>query len=152
MCRAFRHRSPRHTNLERRDARLKPGSFRVRTNHFRANCSALKQTTRRMPRDSSAALSISSMRPESLLHAQTQHQRSACFGVRFLLDDEKNGRRVLDGATKTKPRLQRNVADQLRRSVAQIERDQAESAALNEQIRGAQRLIDIPASNPEKLR
>src|SRR5215472_16142562 len=91
------------------------------------------------------------MRPVRLLRTQAQDQRGAGFGVRLLLDDKKNRRRVLDGAAKTKPHLQRNVADHVRRRVAQIERDQAEAAALNQQIRCAQRLIDIAAANPKEL-
>jgi hypothetical protein len=79
-----------------------------------------------------------------------QHQRSARFRIRLLLEHHKNRRRILHGTPKTEPRIQRNVPHRLRRNIAQIQRDHPEASALQQQIRGAKRLIDIPAAHPQQ--
>ena len=65
---------------------------------------------------------------------------------------KKNRRRIFHRAPKTEPRIQRHVAHRLGGNVAQIQHDQSEAAALQQQIRGAQRLIDVVAAHPEKIR
>ena len=91
------------------------------------------------------------LRPPRFLRLKPEYQGSAAFRVRFLFENDENSRRMFHGPAKTKPHLERNVADHVRRSVAQIEGDQTEASALDEQIGGAEGLVDIPAADPEDL-
>ena len=58
------------------------------------------------------------------------------------LDGHEHGGRVLNGAAEAEPDAQRNAAGRLRRQIAQIERDQPESSAFEQQIRGAEELLE----------
>src|SRR5277367_2476869 len=88
-------------------------------------------------------------RPLSFLHAKLENQRGARLGVRFLLQHDKNCGRGFHGTAETKPDLKRNVANNLRRSVTEIESNQAEAAALYQQIGRAKSLVNIAAAHPE---
>lgn len=85
------------------------------------------------------------------VHAEGQNERGACFGVRFLIEKEKDRWRVLDGFAKAEPGVERDITYDFRRNIAQIENDQAKTAALQKQVRGAQRLIGIAASHPKEI-
>ena len=69
--------------------------------------------------------------------------------MRLLFENEQNCGRVFDRSPETKPGIERNVTHRLRRNIAEIESDQTKSAALNEQIGGAEGLVDIPAADPK---
>ena len=71
--------------------------------------------------------------------------------MRFLLQHQKDGRRMLHRATKAEPHIEGNVTNHLRRNVAQIQSHQPEAAGVQDQIRGAQGLIDVLAPHPQQL-
>src|ERR1700724_2114851 len=71
--------------------------------------------------------------------------------MRFLLENNEDRWRILDGAPETKPGVERNVTHRFRGNIAQIKGDQAKTSALYKQIRSTKGLVDIPASHPEQL-
>ena len=71
--------------------------------------------------------------------------------MRLLLEQQQNRRRILYGAPKTEPSIQRDLAHCLCRHIAQIHGYHAESPGLDEQIHGAQSLIDILATHPQQF-
>lgn len=89
--------------------------------------------------------------PMGGVHAECQNKRGACFGVWFLVEEEKDRGSVFDGFAKAEPGVERDVAYDFGRNVTQIENDQAKTTALQKQVRGAQRLIDVAASHPEEI-
>ena len=78
-----------------------------------------------------------------------QNQRGAGFGMRFLLKYEKDCRRMLHRSTKPEPHSERNITNHFWRNIAQIQNNQSEASAVQSLIRGAQCLIDVPASHPQ---
>src|SRR5436305_11440556 len=82
---------------------------------------------------------------------QSQHQRRARFSIRLFLKYQQNARRILDGAAETKPRIQRNLSNRSLRHITQIDGHQPKASALDEQIRGAQGLVDVVAAHPKEL-
>src|ERR1043165_6859109 len=70
-----------------------------------------------------------------------QHQRGCGFCSAFASDEEQKRRSVFDDALKAEPRRQRNAVDRFLRKIAQVERDDSESAALQQQVGTAQNLI-----------
>ena len=71
--------------------------------------------------------------------------------MRLLLKHKKDHGRMLHGSTKPEPHIQGNMTNHCWRYVAQIQDNQAEAAAVQNQIRSAQCLIDVPAANPHQL-
>ena len=88
--------------------------------------------------------------PPRRFHLQTQHQRSATLRARFLLQQKKNCRGVLHHAPETKPGIQRHAPHRRPRQIAQIQRHQSKSSAMQQQIRPAQRLLDISAAHQQQ--
>ena len=82
---------------------------------------------------------------------QLQNQRSASLRVRFPRQQQQNSRRVFHRAAEPEPGIERHVANQFGRNVADIYRDKTEAAALQQQIRGAQGLLDGMAAHPEQF-
>src|SRR5262249_27413237 len=70
--------------------------------------------------------------------------------IGLLLEHEQNRGSVLDCAAEAKPDVQWHLAGEARRDVAEIDGDDAEAAALNQQIGSAQRLIDILTAHPKQ--
>ena len=124
--------------------------FRSRTNHLCRNLRAFQQASRRM-RQHNSYRRCGCMRPSRLPYAHMQNQRGARLRVRFLLEDNQNRRCRFHRPPETKPHLQWNVTHHLRRRVAKIQSDHAETAALYQQIGRAQRLIHIPAAHPQQI-
>lgn len=90
------------------------------------------------------------LRPAGDLRLHTQHHRCAGFCVGLLFKCKQNRARIFDGAPPPKPDVKRNAANKPRREIAEINGDEAESAALKQQIRGAQGLLEFTAANPKQ--
>jgi len=122
----------------------------ARTNPFGMNLESIEQTCPRMLKKIRIAI-FRHRDPAGGFRFQAQHQRSASFCLRFPIQKHQNRRRIFHRAPQTKPDVQRHMANIFRGNIAQIERDQTEAAALQKQIRGAQRVIQIPAAHPQQL-
>src|SRR4030095_15667337 len=66
-------------------------------------------------------------------------------------DQQQNRRRIFEDALEAEPDGERDAMDRLLGKMPQIERNGAEAAALEQKIRAAQNLIEIPASHPEQV-
>ncbi len=60
----------------------------------------------------------------------------------MLFDCEQDGGLVFNGAAEAEPRGQRDAAGGLRRQVGEVEDDQAEASAFEQQVGGAQDLLE----------
>jgi hypothetical protein len=123
----------------------------ARTEQFGADFEAIEQACRRVRGPSCICVSFPGCRPASRVGSEPQNQRSARFGVGFLLENDEDRWRILDSTPETEPGVERNVTHGFRGNIAQIKGDQTETSALYKQIRGTKGLVDIPASHPEQL-
>src|SRR5215468_3754885 len=74
-------------------------------------------------------------------YSQPQQQRRATSSDRLLLDAEQDREFVFDSAAEPEPCGQRDAARGLRRNVGEVEDDQAEASAFEEQVGGAEDLL-----------
>jgi hypothetical protein len=65
-------------------------------------------------------------------------------------DQQQNRWRVFEYALEAEPDGEGNATNRLLRKITDIERNDAEAAALKQKIRAAQDLVEIPASHPEQ--
>jgi len=80
-----------------------------------------------------------------------QNQRGAGFCVGVLLQKQEDGWSVFYRAAKAKPGVQRDLAHGAAGNIAGIDSDHAEAAGLDEQVCGAQGLIEVVAADPEEF-
>src|SRR5713101_5311298 len=71
--------------------------------------------------------------------------------MRLLLQQQQNRRRILHRSPKTKPRIQRYLPHRSHRHIAQIHCHHPKPASLNQQIRSAQRLLNILTTHPKQF-
>lgn len=89
--------------------------------------------------------------PMRFVRFEVQDQRGAGFGVGVLLEEQEDGWCVFDSAAEAEPGVQRNLADRAGGDIAQIDGDYSEAAGLDEQIGGAQGLVEILAADPKEF-
>ena len=78
-------------------------------------------------------------------------QRGGGFRLRLLGDHQQDGGGLLDGALKTEPVGGGQAAQMLRVHIAEIERDDAEAAGVQQQIGGANGMVQLVAgADPEQ--
>ena len=85
---------------------------------------------------------ITEYRVLSTEYSKLKQQRRAASGDGVLLDREQDGGFVLDGAAEAEPCGQRDAAGGLRREVGEVEDDQAEASAFEQQVGGAEDLLE----------
>src|SRR5438309_11825696 len=88
-------------------------------------------------------------RPATRFQTEPQSERCAAPRVRLLVQQKQNRGRVFYRTPKTKPDVERDVTNRLRRENTQIKSDQAKASALQKKIRSLQALVDIAAAHPK---
>ena len=73
--------------------------------------------------------------------AQLEQQGGAASGDRLLLEGQQDRGLVFDGAAEAEPGGQRDTARGLGRKVADVEDDQAKASAFEQQVGGAEKLL-----------
>ena len=89
--------------------------------------------------------------PGGVLAGAFQLQGGAGFGVRLARHGDQHGGAVFDGAAQAKPGRKRNAAGGGGRGIAEIEDDEAETAALDQQIGGFEGVLGVVGgTDPEE--
>ena len=89
--------------------------------------------------------------PGGVLAGAFQLQRSAGFGVGLARQRDQHGGAVFHGAAQSKPGSERDAAGSGGRDIAEIEDDEAETAALNQQVGGFEGVLGvIGGANPKE--
>lgn len=90
--------------------------------------------------------------PSGFLALHFEQQRGAGFDERLLFDDRQNGGRVIDGEAESVPIRDGDAVGVARRDLAKIEDDCAESAGVEQEIGGFERVAGVgSAANPDEL-